>query len=268
MGTLLDCPASRLTDAQGTEVYASVFFAEFDAGGTRGLAGFGPDDELELVGTFGRYGASILDGCHRLYPSGVLPAELPDALPIAPSLRLSFVLVSAGGGPQALRVSTPANAQLDRVPLLAEEPDSYRIIKHAQASDGFASAPAGARRLWDGPFVRQYGINPDRDLNGVGLLYFANYVAFLDTAERDALSEYADVSPRRLDSRTTLRRRIAYYANALPTDRLEISVTASMFDGDRLYVQHRVQRVSDGRLVALAEAERQLRRQGSPEAIE
>lgn len=271
IGTLTACPASRLLDATGTEVYASIFFAELESGGDRGLAAFRPDDELELVGTLGRYGASMLDGEYRLYPAGSLAAELPDPLPVAPSLRLSFVLVSPGSGPDALRVSAPANAHMERIPPLASEPDSYRIVKQAQAAGGFVSPPATAQRLWAGTFSRVYAINPDRDLNGVGLLYFANYVAFLDAAEREALQEHAGLPPERLDGRVTLRRRIAYYGNARSTDRLEITVEAFALDGEpegRLLVSHQVRRVSDGRLIALAGAERRLRAPGSPEAIE
>jgi probable biosynthetic protein (TIGR04098 family) len=271
IATLTGCPASRLVDAAGDEVYASVFFAGFEGGGDQGLASFRPDDELELVGTLGRYGASMLDGMHRLYPAGSLPAEIPDSLPAAPLLRLSFVLVSPGDGPDALRISTPANAQMDRIPPLTSEPDTYRIVKRARAAGGFVSTPGPGRQLWSGTFSRAYPINADRDLNGVGLLYFANYIVFLDAAERDALQERAGLTPERLDGRVTLWRRIAYYGNARSSDRLDITVEAYARDGEpdgRLLVLHQVRRVSDGRLIALAGAERRLRVPPSSEALE
>jgi hypothetical protein len=74
-----------------------------------------------------------------------------------------------------------------------------------------------------------------------------------------------------LDGRVTLRRRIAYYGNARSSDRLQIGVEAATLDGapdGRLLVRHQVRRVSDGRLIALAIAERQLRATGSGESIE
>jgi len=259
IGALTSCPASRLVDAAGEDVYASVFFAEFE-GGERGLSAFGPDDELELVGTLGRFGPSMLDGTQLLYSAGELSAELKEPPSPAASLRLSFVLVSAGKGLDALRVSTPANARIDLIPPVPSEPESYRLVKAAQAAGGFLDG-SEVRRLWPQTYSRTYPINPDRDLNGVGLLYFANYIAFLDAAERDALQERLGVPAERLDGRVTLRRRIAYYGNARSSDRLEVAVDAYAVPdhGDRLIVLHRVQRVSDGRVIALARADRRLR---------
>jgi probable biosynthetic protein (TIGR04098 family) len=261
LGRLTGCAASRLVDTAGNEVYASVYFAEVDSTTDQGLAAFRPDDELDVVGTLGRYGTTMLEGRHRLYPIGTLPAELPDSLPPVLSTRLSFVLVALGKGPDDLRVSTPANADIGLIPSLEREPDSYRLVRAARSAHSLGAPPPGSARLWDGTHSRIYPINPDRDLNGVGLLYFVNYVAFLDAAERAALEE-AGYSPEDLDGRVTVRRRIAYYGNARSSDRLQIDVEAFGIDGPaspHLHIRHQVRRVSDGRLIALASAERQLR---------
>lgn len=250
---LTGCPASRQLDAEGHEVYASVFFVDLDA--PTGLSVFGPDDCVHVRGTLGRYGASILDACHELAPAGVASAAS------SIRLRMSFVLVALGSGPDDLRVATPVNAPVDRIPALEREPDSYRIVRAARAAGTLLSPAIESTPLWREPFSRVYPINPDRDLNGVGLLYFANYVAFLDAAERDALREAAGLSPTQLDGRVTVLRRIAYYGNARSSDRLQITVEAHALDGlatGRLRVQHRVHRESDGRLIALASAERRL----------
>jgi probable biosynthetic protein (TIGR04098 family) len=257
IGRLAGCPASRLVDVAGKAVYASVYFVELDTASDRGLAVFGPDDELELEGSLGRYGASMLDGTHRLYRAGSVQAESA-----APSLRMSFVLVALGRGPDDLRVSTPSNGRIDRIPSLATEPDSYRLVRAAQSAGGFGSPPPGSAPLWDGVFSRTYPINPDRDLNGVGLLYFANYVAFLDAAEREAFGEMSGMSAGRLDGRVTVRRRIAYYGNARSSDQLHIDVEAFALDGlapTRWVVHQRIRRASDDRLIALATGERRLR---------
>jgi probable biosynthetic protein (TIGR04098 family) len=256
MGSLTGCPASRQVSATGEDVYASIFYVDLEAPPDRGLAAFGPDDTLEIEGTFGRYGPSMLDGTHRLRAL----RDGPDGPAIR--LRLSFVLVAMGAGPDDLRISVPANAAIERIPGLVEEPDSYRVARAAQAAGGLDAAPAGARALWDKPRTRTYAINPDRDLNGVGLLYFANYVAFLDAAERDTLEAEAGIPAARLDGRVTVQRRIAYYGNARSSDRLQVTVDCHAYDGppaERLLVRHAVRRVSDGRLVALATATRLLR---------
>jgi probable biosynthetic protein (TIGR04098 family) len=262
LGRLLDCGASRLRDADGLEVYASIYFVDLIADPERGLAAHGPDDHLEVVGSLGRFGRSMLDGRHRLFPAGTLPAELPSPLPPAPEVRLSFVLVALRTGNDDLRISTPANASIEAVPALAEEPDSYRIIKAARGAGRFAPPPAGALPLWSGAYTTTVAINRDRDLNGVGMLYFVNYVAFLDAAEREALERAAGLAPERLDGRVTVRRRMGYYGNALPGERLAIEVEAWGLDAPvnrRLQIVTRVRRVSDGRLINVATAERLLR---------
>src|SRR5207253_3160646 len=127
-----------------------------------------------------RFGRSMMDGEHRLYPLGALPAELPAALPEAPRVQLSNVLVAVGKGADDLRIAWPENARIEDVPALHEEPESYRTIKRARHEGRFFSAPDGATPLWPGSRSTSCPINPDRDLNGVGLLYFCNYVAFMD----------------------------------------------------------------------------------------
>ncbi len=205
----------------------------------------------------------MLEGRHRLYPAGRLPEALPAELPAdAAEIRLSFMLVSPVSGNNDLRVSTPHNARIEAVPSLGGEPDSYRTVRAALTQGRFATPDAEGEPLWPDAYRLRVPINPDRDLNGVGLLYFANYVAFLDAAERRALEDRAGMAPAALDGRVTLRRRIAYYGNAEPTDQLDIDVEAVRLAGPvagRLLVHHRVRRASDGRLIAVATAERQLR---------
>lgn len=252
MGELTGCPASRFRDQHGNAVYASVYFVEVTTG-DEGLGAFGPDDELAVSGALSRYGSSMLDGVHHLAAVGDQSGAL--------TVKISFVLVAGDEGPDALRVSTPANAALGRIPGLAVEPISYRAIRTAQADGGFFVAPPEARRLWDGAFEFAAAIDPDRDLNGVGLLYFANYVTFLDASERAALVE-AGFAPVALDGRITRRRQIGYYGNATPRDRLLVDVEAYALNGPpmtRFLVNHRVRRQSDGRLIAIASAERALR---------
>ena len=71
-------------------------------------------------------------------------------------------------------------------------------------------------------------IEPDRDLNGAGLLYFANYPVFLDMAERTVLSKLG-LDQALLDRRSLLHRRSAYLSNASADDTLEVSVLPSMW---------------------------------------
>jgi probable biosynthetic protein (TIGR04098 family) len=251
-------PASRHRDGEGRPVYASIYFAEIGGFPPSGMAAFGPDDEVEFVSTLGRHGRSMMDGDHRLYAPGRLTDPLPSELPAAPFVRLSNVLVAVGDGAEDLQIATPHNADVERVPQLAEEPDSYRTIKIARSEGRFFAEPPGATALWAGARSAECEVNPDRDLNGVGLLYFANFVAFMDFAERKLLADARALPAEDVDRRLTVRRRIGYYGNAQPRERLLVEVEASLLPGNRLLLHHRIRRRSDDRLIAVSSTEKHL----------
>lgn len=260
-GTASGCAATNQRDAEGNFVYASVFYVDISGFPDSGLATWGPDDALETASTLQRFGRTMLDGETRLYPDGSLPDPAPDPLPAAPTVRMSNVLVRVGAGPHDLQIAPPANSRVEAIPALGEEPDSYRLIQGARRAGRFWDPPAEAKPLWSGPRTVECTINPDRDMNGVGLLYFVSYVAFLDVAERRALEESGAFEPAALDGRSTCRRRIGFYGNALPRDRLCIDVEAFLDarNADRLHLHHRIRRASDDRLIAVSSVEKRLR---------
>ena len=259
MGRLTGCPPSRQVDADGRSVYASIFFVDIDGFPADGLRAFRPDDDIEIVSGLGRFGLTMLEGEHALFPAETLAAALPETLPTGPRVRLSSVLIALGVGAEDLRISTPANAPLDGIPLLPTRPDSYRLIREAQAAGIFFATPAVARRLWPGAHTVTVAINPDRDLNGVGLLYFANYITFMDVGERAALAGPGEVAASALDGRATVRRRIGFFGNARPSDAVIVEVEGFALETGALLLHHRVRRQSDGRLIAVASAEKRLR---------
>ena len=98
-------------------------------------------------------------------------------------------------------------------------------------------------------YEHRYPIDVDRDTNGAGLVYFANYVAFMDTAERLALDGGAP-------ERSLRHRRIAYYGNADVNDTLTIAVTVlrSGAQPRALGFRYVIRRQEDGEIICLSEA--------------
>jgi probable biosynthetic protein (TIGR04098 family) len=260
IGEASGVPMSGLRDAEGRSVYASVYYVELGDFPEQGLGAFRPDDHLDVVSDLTRYGRSMLDGVHRFYRAGELPAELPAELGRAPFVRLSNVCVCEGAGPEDLRITTPATGRIENIPETAQEPDSYGIIRTARRAGRFEDAPPDAERLWDGMRTIEHAINPDRDLNGVGLVYFANYVAFMDLAERKTLQDAGIYAATALDARVTVRRRVGFYGNAQRHDSVAVDVEAWRLPGGRrLLVNHRVRRAADDRLIAVSTVEKLLR---------
>jgi len=66
-------------------------------------------------------------------------------------------------------------------------------------------------------------------------------------------------APRALDGRVTQRRQIGYYGNCRASDTLRVEVDAFVLAPNRLLLDHRVYRASDGRLIAVSRAEKRLR---------
>ena len=260
IGDVTGIPASRQRDADGHRVYASVYFVDIDGFPPTGLGAMHPDDDLDVVSTLVRFGPSMLDGEHRFYSPGRLPETLPSALPPAPCVRLSNVFVRERGGPDDLRITTPAGNRLENLAQSPEEPDSYQLIRVARQQGRFWEPPADAVQLPTGSEPVVLPINPDRDVNGVGLIYFANYVAFMDLAERMLLAAHGGFEPQALDDRRTLRRQVGFYGNAQRHDSVLVEVEAFRLAGTpvRLLLNHKVTRQADGRLIAVSSCEKLL----------
>jgi probable biosynthetic protein (TIGR04098 family) len=95
------------------------------------------------------------------------------------------------------------------------------------------SVPVAARRGED----ILYGIVPESDLNGAGLLYFARYIAMANYGERLFLRRCAavEVSSPLTRFLATTRRKIFYFGNASENDSVKIRVSAFVSRPDRSF---------------------------------
>jgi probable biosynthetic protein (TIGR04098 family) len=274
---ILEVPTRDIVDENGERLYATFFYVEVAFPPDRPMDAFGENDRFTVVSTLTRFGASMLDGVSFLIPSdrrgpaGASRSSAPYAS-IAdanaqgvPAVRLSNIFVRKFGGAEWLKKGRPAHERFDSVPALAEPPDSYAMAKDAEETGRFAPPPSGWLALTEGPVEREYRLVPDRDLNGVGLVYFANYPMFLDICERDVLSSArVPVADSLIDRRALVRRQSAYLNNASSRDTLRIEIEpwchvteATGRATDRrvdlhLYVNARMSRRSDGRQMMVA----------------
>src|ERR1043166_2280913 len=111
--------------------------------------------------------------------------------------------------------SRPADPGFERIPETAQPPDSYIRVKDAERDNCFVRPPAAYVRMTPAPVTIPYKLDPDRDVNGVGLIYFAHFPVFLDIAERQVLrTAELPLSEELIDRRTLIRRSSAYLGNA------------------------------------------------------
>ena len=105
-----------------------------------------------------------------------------------------------------------------------------------------------------------HAIDIDRDTNGAGIVYFANYVTFMNRAERETMDAMQrSVSPARRDlagPRPSQQRRIAYFGNVSTSDRIHTRVCVFRRETDTASIAFRyeMRRDEDGELICLSEA--------------
>jgi probable biosynthetic protein (TIGR04098 family) len=259
-------PMSELRTRGGEEVYATFYFVEERFPEEAPLDGFRLDHRLAF-GVFLRAFKSMAVEAevlfdHRARIAATLAAApdrpRPDAIARHPYIRLANIFVTAAAGNRRLRVAAPANADFSGLTTLPDHDNPYHLTRSAETTGRLGVLDAGwmsaDRRAG---FTHRYAVDPDRDTNGAGLVYFANYVAFMDAAERAALTANCcrAFTPGEVASRVVRERRVAYYGNAEATDFLttEVSLFLRADDPGRVGVRHAIRRDEDGRLICLSE---------------
>ena len=260
----------------GRPVYASFYYAWMRFPINRPISSHRIDDRLGFSTSIQLFGDTMVDGVHRLWTEQELAGGEPNVASAPPDvgcstkgggawIRMSNVFVAKKEGPAKLEVCSPSNLSPQRFSRSAERFDTYHKIKKVRAQLVFP-ASGNRKSVPLGECIAQIPINPDRDINGVGLVYFANYVTFLDSAERTLLGRLVDTQGARLDvgTRSLVEREIAYYANAQADDVVEVKVTASRLerrpeDPPRTVLvrfDYCAHRCSDGRLLCVSAAKK------------
>ena len=259
-------PSHSVADVEGNRLYATFFFVEVVFPVNRPMASYAPDDQIKVAGDLRRFGTSMLDGTFYL-----LPADAPEIDQLTsngstqdwadvPRVRLSNVFVRQQRGVEHLQRSRPASLGFERISETAEPPDTHIRVKDAEREGCFARPPAHYVQMTHAPVSIPYKLDPDRDVNGAGLIYFAHYPVFLDIAERQVLrTAELPLSEELIDRRTLIHRRSAYLSNASARDTLLIEVEPWIDNPGapaRLWLNFRMHRSSDGRLMMVSTAEK------------
>lgn len=250
-------PLSRLRTASGGEVYAAFYYIEERFPPAAPLESYGLDDdvrfaiELRSFKNIAVEGRVVFDRPERLADRARVEALLaPGATDVPhPFIRFGNIFVTPVKGNSVLRVAPPASADFSGLTPLPNDDNPYHLTRAASAGRGLGVlddrwSPAGS-------FEHRYRIDVDRDTNGAGLVYFANYATFMETAERLALESLG------LPSRASLsHRRIAYYGNADVSDTIDVRVMVlrDPASPQSLGFRYTIERHEDGQTICLSEA--------------
>ncbi len=264
-------PTKSIVNEDGQRLYATFYFTEVFFPDDTPMSYFGENDKFRIYSTLRRYGRSIIDGEYYLfpYPESLLTTKTPfnpdlNNLDHVPRIRLSNIFVHQLRGAEWLKKSRPVHVGIDLIPETMVAPNSYSISK-CDSLEGMVED--NLSRDWisltDKPIRIEYSVVPDRDLNGVGLIYFANYPQILDICEREALLGIGidSLSEDQLDNRAIIRRKSVYYSNANRRDKLMVEcgvwinnqANSEHMDNRlarrRLFIIYKMFRQSDNRLM-------------------
>lgn len=256
-------PLSRLRTSAGGEVYAAFYYIEERFPAATPLESFGLDDVVRFAVALRGFknivveGRIVFDRPERLADAAAIDASLaPGAPSVAhPFIHFGNIFVTPVKGNSVLRVAPPASADFSGLTPLPNPDNPYHLTR--AASEGRGLGVLDDRWVAAGSVVHTHRLDVDRDTNGAGLVYFANYAVFMETAERLALESAALPIDAGLAARRSLsHRRIAYYGNADVADTIEVRVTV-LRDPARpaaLGFRYAIERQEDRQMICLSEA--------------
>jgi probable biosynthetic protein (TIGR04098 family) len=276
LSALSGVPSKLFADDNGRRLYPSFFYVEMSFPQDNPMATFGENDTLKIASTLKRFGGSMLDGLSFLLPASYPEAqELPfgsvdEALAAGvPAVRLSNIFVEQHNGSEWLRTARPSNPGFKTIPELAVAPEPYVLIKQIEKDNCLPRPGNSYVAMTDGPVRVEYPLVIDRDFSSTGLVYFANYPIFMDICEREVLrAAKLQLTQAMIDRRTIIRRQSFYLNNASPNETLIIEVepwlenpvlaqhSAPEAAPIRLFINYRMYRKSDSRLMMVSTAEK------------
>lgn len=276
---LAGVPTAKVADSKGRRLYATFYYIDIAYPETQPANAFRENDRIVVIGDLSARGRNILDGYFAIYRAGD-PREQTWAVPEGvdvqryldagiPCIRLSNIFIQQEQGPEKLRIGQPANADFSQIHALSEQPDGNERNREAKENGHFFAPPAGSLPAVPVKLDFEYIVDPDRDVNAAGLVYFANFPAFFEFAERRILGMLpgGGMPKEFIDRRGTLRRQIAFFGNARANDRIllhakcaispePIPATATTPPWGVMWFTVSVERASDQHTIAMTTARR------------
>jgi probable biosynthetic protein (TIGR04098 family) len=250
-------PLSSLRSPAGEEVYATFYFVETTFPEEAPIDGFRLDDRLDVTLRLRAFKGMAVEGDVTF--DHAPPRGGGRGVPI-PRVRFASIFITPSAGNSALRVVAPVDADFSGLPPLPLAENPHHITKAAEERGTLGLLGPEWEPVVGGTLDQRREIDPDRDSNGAGLVYFANYVVFMNGAERAAMRE-AGLTESEILTRVVRTRRIAYYGNAgLSGDLVtRVVLLRSSRRARELGFRYAIHRAEDGALICLSEAVKILR---------
>lgn len=235
--------AYRAYGPDGSPTYLSFYYFRIRASRRFHPLAVTFGDRLQIVSTVYGYGSESVLALHRVrHDDGARPeptgpedfyaAGDPGSLYVENFNR--WVSRSRPGSNRDLVRAAPVGFLHEHLPRLPDAYSPRRAYAHARTYGTFdpAAAAAGTGQRTDRLTV-DYPVEPSRDLNGVGLLYFASYFSILDWGLL-RLWRHLGRSDRAFLDRAVLDHQLCYLGNADADSviRVSLAVRGSTPEGE------------------------------------
>jgi probable biosynthetic protein (TIGR04098 family) len=224
---VLERRPSEIVSDHGERLYGSVIDTELCFADGYGQERLGEDAEVHVCNRVRFFAKKFVEGFFLIddkpFSSDVLHGiERTEDL-AATGLswgRMTNAFIARTGGNLRLKVYKPAGADELPIPELSQPPFGIGEQGRVQSSGNIEPLDEGD----------EFGIDPESDLNGAGLVYFARYEAMMNYGERVLLMDRLDrpLSREFVAHLSTEHRKVFFFANASPSDRVEIHVHARL----------------------------------------
>jgi probable biosynthetic protein (TIGR04098 family) len=242
IATGLGRPPSKITSADGERLYASFIDVELKFGDRHSLESLGEDARVFLRNRARFFAKKFVEGLIVIDDKPISDDDV-DAIGERSDLyrsthswvAMTNAFIAREGSNSQLRVFKPEGVESVTTAPMREPPLGIVQQSEVQSTGVIPDVESGVALL---PVSREpvlYPLMPESDVNGAGLTYFARYPAFADYGERIFLAQRLDVpvSLPLISYLSTEHRRLFYFANANPGDRVDVRTTASIVTPDR-----------------------------------
>jgi probable biosynthetic protein (TIGR04098 family) len=229
----------ELLNTANERLYGSVIDVEVHLGERHSMEILGEDVAIRLKNRVRFFAKKFVEGLFVI-DDREIPDAVTDSIQTRKDLRayqgswacMTNAFIARGGSNVKLKVFKPVGADDGDVPELGETPlgivEQGRVQRTGEMEPlpGDPNAGFALPTRSDAPV--RYQIVPESDLNGASLVYFARYEAMMNYGERVFLSSNLErpFSTELISYLSTEHRKAYFFANAAPTDHVDVHVSA------------------------------------------